>query len=395
MPENFNNKKPISKNVVMLGLVSLFNDIASEMIYPIIPIFLKVVLGAPATVIGLIEGLAESASSLLKVVSGWFSDKLKKRKPFVIFGYGLSSLSKILLGLAHSWPLVLVARFIDRFGKGTRTSARDALILESVEPENRGRAFGLHRAMDSLGAVIGPLLALAMIIFLKDSYSTIFFLAFIPSFIGVLLLIFLVKEKTKTAASVSDQAAKPTFKFKWSDLDSHFKFFLFVSVIFAIGNSSDAFLILRAQNLGLSVTLTVAAYVLYNLTYSAFSYPAGVISDKIGPKKVLTAGFLIFSLVYFLFGLTNQSFLMWVLFPIYGVYIALTDGVSKSYIARTISVEKSGTAFGAYQTVIGLCTFLASFLAGLLWNYISPSAPFVFGGLMSALAALIFFFSRK
>jgi MFS family permease len=387
-------KKSVSKNVIFLGFVSLFNDIASEMIYPIVPIFLKSVLGAPASVIGLIEGIAESTASLLKVISGWFSDKFKRRKVFIIFGYGLSSISKVLMGLAGSWPFVLFARFIDRFGKGTRTSARDALILESTEPENRGRAFGLHRSMDSLGAVIGPLLALVLIYFFQDKYSTIFFIAFIPSFLGV-LLIFFVKEKAKFQTADIKQAVTPAFKFRWSDLDSRFKSFLFVSIVFAIGNSSDAFLILRSQNLGLSIFLTVAAYVLYNMTYSIFSYPAGIISDKIGPKKVLAAGFWIFALVYLLFGLVNQSFYVWILFPLYGIYIALTDGVSKAYIAKSFPAEKSATAFGAYQTAVGLCTFLASFVAGLLWNFVSPKAPFIFGGIMAGIAAIIFMISKK
>jgi len=391
MFKRLKNKFYFNRNVVAMGLVSFFNDVASEMIYPIIPIFLSTVLGAPATVIGLIEGIAESTASLLKTVSGWLSDKFKKRKIFVTFGYSFSAISKIILGVATTWPLVLVARFIDRFGKGTRTSARDALILESVTPQTRGRAFGFHRALDSLGAVIGPLLALAMIYFFKYNFRLIFLLAFIPAFIGVILLLLFVKEIQKKNNPISqEQKEKAKFQFKWSDLNFDFKFFIAISIIFSIGNSSDAFLILRSQNLGLTATATVTAYVLYNLAYSLFSYPAGAIADKIGTKKVLIAGFFLFALVYLFFGLIKNPFYIWLLFPLYGVYIALTDGISRAYISDTVPVEKSGTAFGIYQTAVGICVFFSSLLAGVLWNFFSPAAPFLFGALTSFIAVLLF-----
>jgi MFS family permease len=286
--------------------------------------------------------------------------------------------------LAYSWPFVLIARFIDRFGKGTRTSARDALITESSENSVRGRSFGFHRAFDTLGAVVGPLLALLAIHFLDNKFRLIFFLAFIPAFIAVLLLIFFVKEKKKEANSFSE------FHFTWRDLNPAFKIFLLVSFVFALGNSSDAFLILRAQNLGLSVSLVILAYVIFNFTYSIFSTPAGVISDKIGPKKVLLTGFLLFSAVYLFFGLTPSSLFLWFLFPIYGIYMALTDGVGKAYISNLVPQQKIGTAFGIYQTTIGLTTFFASFIAGLLWTYIGVKAPFIFGSLMAIISAFLF-----
>jgi len=378
------NKFGISKNVFVLGLVSFFNDVASEMIYPIVPIFLTSVLVVPVAIVGLIEGIAESTASILKFVSGWLSDKFQKRKPFVVLGYSFSAISKIFLSLAHSWPFVLFARFIDRFGKGTRTSARDALIAESSENLVRGRSFGFHRALDTLGAVVGPLIALLAIHFLDNKFRLIFLLAFIPAFIAILLLIFLVKEKKKELISPS------TFHFNWRNLDPSFKIFLLISFIFALGNSSDAFLILRAQNLGLSVSLVVLAYVLFNFTYALFSTPAGIISDKIGPKKVLLTGFLLFSAVYLFFGLTHSSLFLWLLFPIYGIYMALTEGVGKAYISNLIPQEKTGTAFGVYQTTIGLCTFFASLIAGLLWTYIGVSAPFIFGSLMAVISAFLF-----
>lgn len=379
----------ISKNVFILGLVSFFNDVASEMIYPIVPIFLTSVLGAPVTVVGLIEGIAESTASILRVVSGWLSDKFRKRKPFIIAGYSFSAISKIILGLAYSWPFVLFARFIDRFGKGTRTSARDALIAESSENSARGRSFGFHRALDTLGAVVGPLIALLAIYFLDNNFRLIFFLAFIPACIGVLLLIIFVKEKRK------EENLSPTLNFSWRNLDSSFKIFLLISFVFALGNSSDAFLILRAQNLGLSVVLVILAYILFNFTYAIFSMPAGIISDKVGPKKVLLTGFLLFSFIYLFLGLTNISLFLWFLFPFYGIYMALTEGVGKAYISNLVPQEKAGTAFGIYQTTIGLCTFFASLIAGLLWTYIGVSAPFIFGSVMAVISALLFVILEK
>lgn len=388
------HQKPISRNVIVMGLVSLFNDIASEMIVPIMPLFLNLVLGAPATIIGIIEGIAESLASILKVVSGWFSDKIRRRKLFVTAGYSFSTLSKLLIGLARTWGFVLFARVIDRIGKGTRTSARDALILESVDPAYRGRAFGLHRSMDSLGAVIGPLLALLLIHLYSNNYRTIFFIAFIPSLIGVTLLVLFVKEKRKSAEELG--IAKPKeekpFRFNWKTMDTRLKLFLLVSALFAIGNSSDAFLILRANNLGLAVTWTVTAYVTFNVTYFLSSYPAGWLSDKIGPRKVLTAGFWLFALVYLFFGLINSTFWVWFLFPLYGIYMGLTDGISKAYISELVPKERIGTAIGAYLTLTGLLTFVASTLAGLLWKYVSPATPFYLGAFTAALAAILFMF---
>ena len=379
----------IPKNVIWLSLVSFFNDVASEMIYPLVPIFLTSVLGAPVAVVGLIEGIAESTASILKVISGWLSDKFKSRKPFAVAGYSFSAVSKVLLSLAFSWPLVLLARFIDRFGKGVRTSARDALIAESSDPAERGRSFGFHRALDTLGAVVGPLLALLAIKILDNNFRLVFLLAFIPAFIGILLLLFFVQDKKNT------ENASHTFHFNWRDLDPSFKIFLLISFIFALGNSSDAFLILRAQNLGLSVSLVVLAYVLFNFTYALFSLPAGIISDKIGPKKVLLSGFLLFAGVYLCFGLAPSALILWLLFPLYGMYMALTEGVGKAYISNLVPEAKAGTAFGVYQTTIGLCTFLASFIAGILWTYINVSTPFIFGSLTAVLSAFLFVILEK
>ena len=378
------NKFNIPKNVFALGWVSFFNDFASEMVYPIVPIFLTTFLGAPVSIVGVIEGIAEATASILKVFSGWFSDRFQKRKPFAVAGYSLSTFSKLVLSLSYIWPFVLIARFLDRFGKGIRTSARDSLITES-SPENiRGKSFGFHRALDTLGAVFGPLAAILFLAIFNDNLRLVFYIAIIPGIIGVILLIIFVKEKKKSPLSFTD------LKLRWRDVSHPFKTFLFVSTIFSIGNSSDAFLILRAQDLGLTIKFTIFAYVLFNLTYSLFSVPAGVIVDKIGARKVLTMGFFIFAIVYFFLGFINRSLYIWFLFPIYGIYMALTEGVSKAYISLLVPAEKSGTAFGIYQTSIGICSFLSSLIAGLMWNYINVRVPFYFGSMTAVIAAVLF-----
>ena len=387
LPDKINklkNNLKVPRNVFTLGWVSFFNDLASEMVYPIVPIFLTSFLGVPVAIVGVIEGIAESTASILNVFSGWLSDRFQKRKPFVISGYFLSTLSKIILGLSYIWPFVLVARFLDRFGKGIRTSARDSLITESCSENIRGKSFGFHRALDTLGAVFGPLAAILFLAIFNDNIRLIFYIAFIPGLIGIILLIIFVREKKKNALCFSD------LKLKWRDINPSFKIFLLISIIFSIGNSSDAFLILRAQNLGLAIKVTIFTYVLFNLTYAIFSIPAGVIVDKIGAKKVLIMGLVLFSLVYFFLGLISESLFIWLLFPVYGIYMALTESVGKAYISLLVPQEKSGTAFGIYQTSIGICSFFSSLIAGVMWNYINVRVPFYFGSTTALISAILF-----
>lgn len=397
--------KGVKKNVFILGLVSFFTDISSEMLYPIIPLFLTAVLHAPMSVVGLIEGIAESTASLLKVVSGWMSDKSGKRKPFVIYGYSLSTIAKPLLAFAATWHFVLAARFLDRFGKGLRSSARDALIADSTEAQYRGKAFGFHRSLDSIGAVIGPLIALLLLYYLDKnhwnldaSYRMIFLIAFIPALISVLLLLFFVTEKAGER--------KDDLKFRLSDFSRDFKIFLLISVVFAIGNSSNVFLILRANdifgNFGgvpsiitstfgsfVVVAVVILTYVIYNITYSLFSMPAGMLSDRIGRRNVMIGGFLIYSIVYLGFAIANEGYLVWILFAIYGFYIAMTDGVSKAYAVDLVPADKRGTAIGLYYTATGLMALAASIIAGLLWDLAGASAPFLFGSAMALVAAVM------
>lgn len=385
-------KQPIPRTVLILSLVSLFNDIASEMIYPIVPIFLTAVLGAPVTVVGLIEGLAEATASTMKFLSGYWSDRVHKRKPFVVVGYGLGAISKILIAVASLWPFVLFARFIDRLGKGIRTSARDALLLQNTTKNNKGFIFGFHRAIDSLGAVIGPLLALVLMHYLNENMRLTFIIAFIPALIGVILLMLFVKEKSSPPIQ---EGKKNSIRISWKEINPSLKLFFVISMIFALGNSSDAFLILRSKQLGLTTTLVVLAYVLYNVIQTLFATPGGQLADKIGARKVYSIGLAVFAFVYFAFGFINNPLWIWILFPVYGIYIAFTDGVSKAYIAEFITERESGTYFGIYQTGTAICQFLASFIAGVLWTKMGSAAPFWYGGGMATLALMIVLFSRE
>lgn len=382
--------KKIPRNVTILGLVSFFNDVASEMIYPIVPIFLTSVLGTPVPIVGLIEGIAEATAALSKFIFGYISDYFQIRKPFVVGGYSLGTLSKMLIGLATSWPLVLFARFTDRLGKGVRTAARDSLLLENAASTNKGFIFGFHRAFDSLGAVVGPLIALILLSLVKENMRLVFFLAFIPSLVGVVLLLLFVREKKKE----NFQKSKQGVKLSWVTLSPRLKLFLGVSFLFSVGNSSDAFLLLQAKNLGLTTTLVVLVYVLYNISQTVFATPLGTLADKIGARRVFALGLLVFSLVYFSFGIIKNPFWLWFLFPIYGIYIAATDGVSKAYISEFVAPHQSGTFFGLHQTLTAIAGFLASFIGGILWSAIGPQATFWYGSVM-ALAALFLFIKTR
>ena len=380
----------IRRNVVVLGLASFFTDIASEMLYPIIPIFLTTVLGASMSVLGLIEGIAESTASILKGLSGWFSDKIGKRRPFVVWGYSLSSLSKPLLFLAYSWPIVLLSRFLDRVGKGLRTSARDAMITDSTDPQYRGKAFGFHRSMDTIGACIGPLLALFFLMVLKENIRIVFLIAFVPAALAVLTLTFFLKE-----APAAHLDNKDALKFDLRIFSPNFKKFLLATAIFAIGNSSDAFLIMRSKGLGLSVTMVVLAYVVYNISYAGLSTPFGILSDKMPRKYVMIMGYAVFAIVYVGFAVITGPGMVWPLFFIYGFYIAMTDGVGKALVSDMVPKEYVGTAMGLYHFVLGIFAFFASLIAGLLWTYVGIAAPFYYGALMSAIACVMFAFMIK
>lgn len=373
-------------NIILLGITSLLTDISSEMVYPILPVFLVTTLGASPAILGLIEGIAESLASLLKVFSGYFSDKIKRRKPFTILGYSCSTIGKIFLFLAHSWGFVLIARVVDRFGKGVRTAPRDALIADSAKDGKRGAAFGLHRAMDTTGAAIGVALAYFIVTRFKDSLRNIFLLSLIPAFLGVLFLFF-VKEKKHEPAVASQK-----IQFKWSALDKRLKLFLIFSFIFTLGNSSNQFLLLRAKNAGHALPQTILLYLTYNIVYGLFAYPASRLSDRIGRKKLIVLGYLFYGLVYLGFAVNNSMNLFWFLFGAYGLYIGFTEGVEKALIIDIAPKDLRATAIGLHATLLGIGLFPASLFAGLLWKFLGPAAPFYFGGFMGIFASVGFWF---
>jgi MFS family permease len=373
------------RNVFVAGLVSFFMDVSSEMIYPLVPLFLANVLGVNKSVIGLIEGIAESTASLLKVFSGWFSDKIGNRKWLMVAGYGISTLSRPIVALATGWQHVMGSRFMDRFGKGVRTAPRDAIIAESSEKTHLGMAFGFHRSMDTMGAVVGPAIAFFLLGIFSNNYRIVFWLSMIPGVIAVLLIIFFIKEKKKVFP-VHAERPKLTLKhFDW-----RFKFFLVIATLFAIGNSSDVFLILRAQQTGISTVMIPVVYLLFNLIYSISAIPAGIAADRFGKKRVILLGFVLFAILYYGFAVAKDTTAIWVLFAFYGLFMGLTEGIQKAFLATIIPQDFKATAFGIYNTAVGLAMFPASFIGGWLWDHVSPSATFFFGAITASLSTILF-----
>ena len=372
----------LPRNVVLLGVTSFFADISTEMVYPIVPIFLTSTLGAPVAAVGLIEGVAESTASLMRLVSGWLSDRVGRRLPLVMGGYGLAAVGKVILAAAHAWPVVLFARFVDRFGKGVRGSPRDALIADSTPAEVRGRAFGLHRSMDTAGAVVGPLLGLALVALLEDRLRLVFLIAAVPGFLTVAPLL-LVREPR--AAAHAPAPVPITLR----GLDRRLLLFFGAAMIFAIGNSSDIFLILRAKDLGLSTTAAVLAYVVYNFVYMSGAFPAGIISDHVGRRRVYVLGLIVFAAVYAGFALADDAAYVWPLFAVYGLYIAMTEGVSRAFITDLAPVERRASLLGLYGMLTGLAALFASVIAGVLWDVVGVWAPFALGASAAACAAVL------
>ena len=379
----------MSRNVVLLGIVSFFADISSEMVYPLIPLFLTTTLGAPVVAVGLIEGVAESSASLLKWIFGWFSDRIRRRVPFTFAGYALAAIAKPGLAAAYVWPTALFVRFIDRTGKGIRTAPRDALIADSTDKAQRGRAFGLHRAMDTSGAIIGPLIALGLLAwFGHHNYRPVFLIAGIPGAISVLAVL-AVRDVRHTPRATP---LPPLLSLR--GYDRRYLQFIAVTLIFSVGNSSDAFLLLRSKNIGLGATAIVLAYVLYNVAYAALALPAGIRSDRVGRRPMLIAGFVIFAMVYAGFALASDAWMIWPLFIVYGAYIALIDGVGKAYVSDLVPSERRGTAMGLYNASTGVMLLLSSVIGGVLWDFVGPAATFAFGASTAALAALLLLFLR-
>jgi len=370
-------------NVIITGITSFLTDISSEMIYPLLPLYLTTQLGASPAIVGLIEGIAESLASLLKVFSGYISDRVQKRKGLAMLGYASSTVGKFLFFLSTSWVWVLGGRVVDRFGKGVRTAPRDALIADSTAKERRGRAFGLHRALDTAGAVVGVGLAYYFLTTRQGDYKAVFLYSLIPAALGVAVLS-LARETKAVKATASERP----LSFNWSALPTRLKAFLAVVLLFTLGNSSNQFLLLRAKNLGFTPESVLLLYMAYNIIYALFSYPAGRLSDRIGRKSLLVAGYIFYGLVYFGFALVREASYLWLLFAAYGLYIALTEGVQKALMADLAPVELRATLIGLHATFVGIGLFPASFLAGVLWDAFGAPAPFYFGGAMGLLAAL-------
>ncbi len=377
----------IPKNVLLLGIVSFLTDMSSDMVYPILPIFLSEVLHSSPVFIGLIEGVAESTASILKVISGWVSDRLGKRKFLVSLGYSLSCLGKPVLSVVTAGWQVLGLRFLDRFGKGVRTSPRDAMIADSTPPESRGLSYGFHRAMDSGGAVLGPLLAFLLLPLIHKNYRTLFLIASVPALLSVLTLFIFVKESKKIKEKITSFP-----KLRLSTFHPKFKIFLIGAVIFTLGNSSDAFLFLRAKGLNVSVVYIPILWMVLNLVYALVSSPAGALSDKIGRKNLIVSGLFIYALVYFGFAFATQSIHAWILFAVYGLYYGLADGTMRAYVADLVEEDKRATAFGIYHGAVGLVALPASVIFGWLWQSVSVSFAFIFGAGLAFLALLIFEF---
>lgn len=373
------------KNVFFAGLVSFFMDVSSEMIYPLVPLFLANVIGVNKSIIGLIEGIAESTASLLKVFSGWFSDKIGNRKWLMAAGYAISTLSRPIVALATGWHHVMGSRFMDRFGKGVRTAPRDAIIAESTEKAFLGRAFSFHRSLDTMGAVVGPALAFFFLSLFLNDYKKVFWLSMIPGAIAVLLIIFFISEQKKTLTAGSERSKLTLKHFDW-----RFKGFLLIAILFALGNSSDVFLILRAQQLGIPTVMIPVVYLLFNLIYSLSAIPAGIAADRFGKKRVILLGFVLFAVLYYGFAIAVDTTTVWILFGFYGLFMGLTEGIQKAFLSTIIPPDFKATAFGVYNTAVGLATFPASLIGGWLWDHVSPSATFYFGATTAILSAGLF-----
>jgi len=385
--------KRLHPNIWFLTIGSFLTDVSSEMVTNLVPLFLFNVLGVQTSIIGLIDGIAEATASLVKIYSGTLSDRLGKRKNLTVIGYALSTISKPFLYFATTWEWVLGVRFMDRFGKGIRTAPRDALLAGSAKPDQRGLAFGVHRAGDTAGAFIGLGIA-SLIIWLTQSdptkltrqtFQAVVLVSFIPAVIAVMILALGVKD-----IETARKAATGLFSFKWKALDIRFRHFLLVVIIFTLGNSSDSFIILLGQDRGLTILQIMAMLMTFNAIYAILAGPLGSLSDRIGRRKLMLIGWTIYGLVYLGFALSHTGAQIWLLFGIYGIYYALTEGVAKALVADYVPQEQRGTAYGLFNAAIGLAALPASLIAGILWQTINPSAPFIFGASLSLFAGFLF-----
>jgi MFS family permease len=386
----------LPRNVWAVSLTSFFMDVSSEMVINILPLFLSNVLGIKTNIIGIIEGVAEATASLLKLFSGWLSDQLKARKWLAVSGYAISALSKPFFYFANSWEAVAAVRWADRVGKGVRTSPRDALVADSVNEEMRGLAFGFHRAADTGGAVIGLLIALGAVWLAQSSnldltahtFRTLVLISLIPAFLAVLAL-------ALGSQDVPVKGARNLPRFAFRSLGKPFVTFMIIVSIFDLGNSSDAFLVLRAQERGLNVIGVLGMLVTFNLVYTLVSTPAGSLSDRIGRRKLIVGGWLVYAAIYYGFALAQTGIQIWILYTIYGIYYGMAFGTANAMIADLVPEALRGTAYGTYNAILGILDFPASVIAGILWqgafswSGFGPSAPFFFGASLALIASIL------
>jgi MFS family permease len=382
----------LPRNVVAIGLVSLLNDASSEIIYPLLPVFLASTLGASAQAIGIIEGLAESVSSLLKLFVGYLSDRLAKRKSLVVAGYAVASLARPLLAFAQTWTQVLAIRLTDRIGKGIRTAPRDAMIADTVSPEQRGLAFGFHRAMDHGGAVIGPLVGYLLVLLFvvnrqaptSGEFTKIFLVASVPALLAVLVAVFFMRESPMKVRHETERV-----KLSLRGFDSNFKRFLLVLALFTLSNSSDSFLILRATEAGVSIVLVPLLWAAHHGMKVLSSLFGGDLSDRLGRKRLIAAGWILYALVYAGFAFATQQVSLWILFLVYGIYFGLAEGAEKALVADLVRPEQRGTAYGLYNLAFGITVFPASLLMGMIWDWKGPATAFLVSAVMGATAAIL------
>ena len=385
----------LNPNVFFLGVVSLLTDISSEMIFTLVPLFLSNVLGAGGTIVGLVGGLSESTDAIFRVFSGWYSDRIGRRKLLAVLGYGLSMAARPFMYLAATWGAVLGIRFSDRVGKGIRGPSRDALIADSVLAGERGRGFGLHRAMDTSGAVIGLAIAAIIIYIVQgggfrlslEAYQWLVLVGIAPAVLGVLVLLVFVREKRREPLAGGGDRARLLSGFK-DGFDARFKVFLAIMFVFTLGNSSDFFVILRAQNLDVPLIQVVTMLVLFNVTYAVTSLPMGILSDRLGRRRVIALGWFIYGVAYLGFALATSAWHIWLLIAWYGVYYGVVEGVARAFVADLVTAEKWGTAYGLYHGVVGLTLLPASLIAGWLWDSVSPAAPFYLGAGLAFVAMI-------
>lgn len=387
--------KFLTKAIVLLSFVSLFTDIASEMLYPIMPIFLKSI-GFSIVLIGILEGLAEATAGISKGYFGHLSDRIGKRVPFIRSGYTMSALSKPMMAI-FQFPLwIFFARTLDRLGKGVRNSARDALLSDESTPETKGKVFGFHRGMDTLGAAIGPFIALAFLYFYPEQYRWLFVIAFVPGIIAILLT-WVLKEKKREIPTNQEKKKTNFFSFLgyWKNANSQYKFLVIGLLAFALINSSDVFLLLMVKHQGFSDTQMIGLYIFFNLLYALLSYPTGWLADKLGMKRIMVSGFLVFALVYTLFGFATSLIHFIVLFGFYAFYASATEGISKAWISNLVKKENTATAIGFYNSFQSIATLLASSIAGLLWYGFNPTVMFIVSGIGSVLVGFYLMVTMK